>query len=39
MTKRRLDDALTSAEKRLIELLEGKSRAEQDEILGGIENG
>ena len=35
----RIDDYLTSAEMRLIDLLKGKSRSEQDEILGGQADG
>lgn len=35
----RLDDYLSADEIRLIEKLKGKSRAEQDEILGDYENG
>lgn len=34
-----LDEYLTSAEKRLINLLKGKNRMEIDEILGGLTNG
>ena len=35
----RIDDYLTSAEMRLIDLLKDKSRTEQDEILGGQADG
>ena len=35
----RIDDYLSLAEMRLIDLLKDKSRAEQDEILGGQADG
>ena len=34
-----MDESLTFEETRLIDLLKGKSRMEQDEILGGLNNG
>ena len=34
-----MDESLTFEEIKLINLLNGKSRMEQDEILGGLNNG